>query len=472
MSHPTVEQLRTVDLFDGVDDSALARFAEAATMREVETGETLLRAGDDPLFYLVFEGKLEATLVDAAGRAEPTGQQVAPTWIGAIPVVTKSAIAITLRALTPVTFAEIEPETFVDLVLSCRPVFDRVMRQVRPVVSRIAAREQSAERLASLGTMAAGLAHELNNPASAAKSAARDMCAALDVLSSTIGQFVESGVSRERAEKLVAIQRDAVASNGGGARAGQEMSALEAADAEEELLLALERLGVSEAHTLAEPLSAAGVDEATLERVADAAGTGTDAAVKWIAASVTAQSLARDISESVTRISDLVDAVKRYAFMDQGGPIETDIHEGLDTTLAVLKHKLKHRQITVERNYDRTLPKVTVRGGELNQVWTNLIHNAIQALGDSGTITISTGLDGPCIQVDIADDGPGIPAEVADRVFDPFFTTKEVGHGTGLGLDTARRIVVDRHRGSLTFDSSPGRTVFHVWIPLDAPAPA
>jgi signal transduction histidine kinase len=420
----------------------------------------------------VFEGKLEATLVDAAGRAEPTGQQVAPTWIGAIPVVTKSAIAITLRALTPVTFAEIEPETFVDLVLSCRPVFDRVMRQVRPVVSRIAAREQSAERLASLGTMAAGLAHELNNPASAAKSAARDMCAALDVLSSTIGQFVESGVSRERAEKLVAIQRDAVASNGGGARAGQEMSALEAADAEEELLLALERLGVSEAHTLAEPLSAAGVDEATLERVADAAGTGTDAAVKWIAASVTAQSLARDISESVTRISDLVDAVKRYAFMDQGGPIETDIHEGLDTTLAVLKHKLKHRQITVERNYDRTLPKVTVRGGELNQVWTNLIHNAIQALGDSGTITISTGLDGPCIQVDIADDGPGIPAEVADRVFDPFFTTKEVGHGTGLGLDTARRIVVDRHRGSLTFDSSPGRTVFHVWIPLDAPAPA
>lgn len=463
MSHPTVEQLRTVDLFDGVDDDALTRFAQAATMREVQTGETLLTAGDEPSFYIMLEGKLEATLVDAAGRAEPTGQQLAPTWIGAIPVITQSAIAITLRALTPVTFAEIEPETFIDLVLSCRPVFDRVMRQVRPVVNRIAAREQNADRLASLGTMAAGLAHELNNPASAAKRASQDMCAALDVLASTIGRFVESGISREQAGQLVAIQRDALEPDG----AADARSALEAADAEEAVLVALEELGVSEAHTLAEPLSSAGVDEAALQRVAAAAGAGTESAVRWIAASVTAQSLARDIDESVSRISELVDAVKRYAFMDQGGAIETDIHDGLDTTLAVLKHKLKHKQITVTREYDRTLPKVTVRGGELNQVWTNLIHNAIQALGEKGTITISTRLDGPCIQVDIADDGPGIPADVADRVFDPFFTTKEVGHGTGLGLDTARRIVVDRHRGSLTFDSSPGRTVFHVWIPLD-----
>jgi signal transduction histidine kinase len=369
-----------------------------------------------------------------------------------------------MRALTPVTVAVIEPEPFIDLVLANRPVFDRVMRQVRPVVSRAAAREQNAERLASLGTMAAGLAHELNNPASAAKRAASDLCEALDVLSSTIGLFVESGVERSEAAQLAEIQRSALAASNGAER----LSGLDAADAEDALLDALEKLGIGDAYRLAEPLAAAGVDEATLERVTELAGAASDAAVQWIAASLTARSLAADISESVGRISELVDAVKRYAFMDQGGPIETDIHEGLDTTLAVLKHKLKHKQIKVERHYERSLPKVTVRGGEMNQVWTNLIHNAIQALGDSGKITISTQLDGPCIRVDIGDDGPGIPAEVADRVFDPFFTTKEVGHGTGLGLDTARRIVVERHRGSITFDSEPGRTVFHVWLPLEA----
>jgi signal transduction histidine kinase len=388
---------------------------------------------------------------------------VAPTWIGAIPVVTKSAIAVTMRALTPVTVAEIEDDPFVGLVLANRPVFDRIMRQVRPVVSRITAREQNAERLASLGTMAAGLAHELNNPASAAKRAAGDLCDALDVLSSTIGLFVESGVERSEAAQLAEIQRSALAASNGAA----PLTGLDAADAEDALVETLEKLGVSDAYRLAEPLAAAGVDEATLERVTDLAGAASDAAVQWIAASLSARSLARDIAESVTRISDLVDAIKRYAFMDQGGPIETDIHDGLDTTLAVLKHKLKHKQIKVERHYDRSLPKIVVRGGEMNQVWTNLIHNAIQALGDSGTITISTQLDGPCIRVDIGDDGPGIPAHVADRIFDPFFTTKEVGHGTGLGLDTARRIVAERHRGSITFDSEPGRTVFHVWLPLE-----
>ena len=146
-------------------------------------------------------------------------------------------------------------------------------------------------------------------------------------------------------------------------------------------------------------------------------------------------------------MSALVAAVKSYAYMDRGELVETDIHEGLDTTLTVLGHKLKHAAIELVRDYDRSLPKLTVRGGELNQVWTNLIDNAIQALGDRGTITISTRADGPCERVDIADDGPGIPAEVPPHIFDPFFTTKEIGQGTGLGLDTARRIVTERHRG-------------------------
>ena len=163
----------------------------------------------------------------------------------------------------------------------------------------------------------------------------------------------------------------------------------------------------------------------------------------------------------------LVKAIKVYAFMDRGELVETDIHEGLETTIVVLGHKLKHTSIEVRRNYDRSLPKVTLRGSELNQVWTNLLANAIEALGESGTIEVATARDGVCARVDIIDGGPGIPAAIRDRVFDPFFTTKDVGEGTGLGLDTARRIITDRIGGSIEFDSEPGRTAFHIWLPLD-----
>jgi signal transduction histidine kinase len=162
----------------------------------------------------------------------------------------------------------------------------------------------------------------------------------------------------------------------------------------------------------------------------------------------------------------LVGAVKSYAYMDRGAVVEVDLHDGLDTTLAVLGHKLKHTGIRIERDYDRSLPKLTLLGSELNQVWTNLLDNAIDALGEQGTITISTQADGDCATVAITDDGPGIQAEIAERIFDPFFTTKDVGRGTGLGLATARRIVVDRLNGSLKLDAKPGRTTFRVRLPM------
>ena len=164
-------------------------------------------------------------------------------------------------------------------------------------------------------------------------------------------------------------------------------------------------------------------------------------------------------------------AVKSYAHLDRGEVVEADVHEGLETTLVVLGHKLKHTRIRVVRDYDRALPPLTVHGGELNQVWTNLLDNAIDALGEEGTIILRSRRDGSCALVEVEDDGPGIPAGARDRVFDPFFTTKGVGRGTGLGLDTARRIVVERHRGSLALDSGPGRTVFAVRLPLGRALP-
>jgi signal transduction histidine kinase len=465
---PTLEELRTIDLFEELDDDQLARWQEASEIRELPPDAPVAAVGEasTPEFILLLQGVVQG-LVTEAGRVEPVTRQVAPTWMGAISVLTETRVGGELRTVTDVRLAVVAAEDFTRLVTTQRPVFRRVMRAVRPVATRIAAREQNRERLASLGTMAAGLAHELNNPATAARRAAADLADALDVLASTIGLFVESGMERAQVQELVAMQREAMER---ASRRGA-LSALDAADAEDVLLESLERLNVSEPWRLSEPLVAAGIDAAWLDRVAAIAGPGTSAAVWWIASSLTTRGLAAEIAESTERMSKLVKAIKAYAFMDRGELVETDVHDGLETTLVVLGHKLKHTSIEIRRDYDRSLPKITLRGSGLNQVWTNLLANAIEALGETGEIKIVTERDGACARVDIADNGPGIPENIRGHVFDPFFTTKDVGEGTGLGLDTARRIVTERLNGSIDFESKPGRTVFHVWLPLNGPAP-
>jgi signal transduction histidine kinase len=463
IEHATLEDLRRIDLFDELDDEQLAQWQPVAVIREAPADSVIAKARDASAgVFLLFDGVVQG-LVFESGRLEPVTRQVAPTWMGAITAMTETGYAGEMRAVTDVRLAVIAPEEFTRIALTQRSVHRKVMRAVRTVSARVAVREQNRERLASLGTMAAGLAHELNNPAAAARRAASDLAEALDVLSSTVGLFVESGVERDQAEQLVAMQRDAIDR----AASRDALSALEAADAEDELLDSLERVGVAEPWRLTEPLAAAGIDAPWLDRIAQIAGPATSAAVAWIAASLTARGLAGEIMESTDRMGKLVKAIKVYAFMDRGELVETDVHEGLETTIVVLGHKLKHTSIEIRRNYDRSLPKITLRGSELNQVWTNLLANAIEALGESGTIEVVTARDGVCARVDIIDDGPGIPAAIRDRVFDPFFTTKDVGEGTGLGLDTARRIITERIGGSIEFESEPGRTAFQVWLPLD-----
>jgi signal transduction histidine kinase len=458
----TLAELRAVDLFDDIDDEQLAEWVAVASAEALEPGDLIFEQGvEPPGLKLLLEGEAIVVLVEGE-RTEPVGRQFAPTWIGAIAVLTGGTFGVRMKAETPCRVALVEADDFRRLVFSQPAVHRRVMRQVAPVMSRITEMEQNRERLASLGTMAAGLAHELNNPAAAARRAAAQMEEALDVLGSTIARFVESGMEREEAEGLVALQQEAVA----GAAARTAVDTLDVADAEEELIGRLEELGVSEAWRLAEPLAAAGVDTGWVDRVAALAGSATDAAVAWVAATLTARGLAGELQESTKRMSDLVGAVKSYAYMDRGDLVEVDLHEGLETTLAVLGHRLKHTSIEIVRRYDKDLPKLTVRGSELNQVWTNLLDNAIDALGEQGTITITTRREAGGAGVDVTDDGPGIAPEVRERVFDSFFTTKDVGHGIGLGLSTAHRIVVDRHRGSISVDSDPGATSFHVWLPL------
>ncbi|HWX45065.1 MAG TPA: ATP-binding protein [Solirubrobacteraceae bacterium] len=457
----TLEELRTVDLFDDLDEGELAQWVAVAHPRHVEPGELLAEQGEEASLQLLLEGEAQALLLGQGG-SEPVGRQRAPTWIGAVAVLTGGSMGVRMQAQTACRLAIVAAEDFRRLAFAHPSIHRRVMEQVGPVTGRLTAIEANRERLASLGTMAAGLAHELNNPAAAARRAATQLTEALDAIGSTLGSFVEAGIERDDAERLVGLQRQALAQ----AASATALDALDAADAEEELLGRLEELKVEEPWRLAEPLAAAGVDQGWLDRVAQLAGPATDAALRWVAATLTAGRLAAELEESTERMSALVGAVKSYAYMDRGGLVEVDLHEGLETTLTVLGHKLKHTEIAVVRDYDRTLPRLTVRGSELNQVWTNLLDNAIDALGERGTITIATHADGGCAVVEIADDGPGVPDDLRGRIFDPFFTTKDVGHGTGLGLATARRIVVDRHDGSLTLDTQPGRTTFRVRLPF------
>ncbi|MCW2983253.1 MAG: histidine kinase [Conexibacter sp.] len=461
----TVDDLRRIDLFDGLDEAALEQWRAATQAFNVPAGKIVAEQDASPRgLMLLLDGRTRMYKMVDEARYEPIGHMEAPTWMEAIAALTESAIGVRMQADTDCVIGLVPVEQFTDLALTHRSVHRRIMQAIGPVTARLAKIDNDRERLASLGTMAAGLAHELNNPAAAVKRAAAQLADTLDMVTGVIAAFVEAGIERDDAERLVELQREAVA------RAADRpaLSTVDAADAEDDMLDRLEELGVDEAWRLAEILAAAGVDQAWLADVAAHAGPATSKALAWVAATLSARGLATELQESASRMSDLVGAIKTYTYMDRGTLVNVDVREGIDATIKVLGHKLKHTRIDVRKDYDPSLPRLAVRGSELNQVWTNLIDNAVDALGQTGTLTISTHRDGPCVRVDVADDGPGIPEEARARVLEPFYTTKEVGAGTGLGLDTVRRIVEDRHDGSLGFDTGPDGTTFHVWLPIQA----
>ena len=459
----TVADLRPIDLFDDLDDSELEEFAAVAVWRSADAGELVLEAAVETEGLLcLIDGRLQVFSPDG-DRLEPVGHQTAPTWIGALSALSETPINVRMVAVTEVRWALVPAPEFRRLALSHPSVHRKVMRQMGPIMSRITAIQSNRERLASLGTMAAGLAHELNNPASAAQRSASDLAEALEVIGATLSEFTQAGIEREDAARIAKLREQALHS----CSQRGPLSALDAADAEDEMRDRLEELGVPDAFRVAEPLAAAGVGKEWIDQVHEIAGPATPAALRSVSASLSAYRLVSDLRESTERMSSLISAIKAYAYMDRGGVVKADVHEGLETTLKVLHYKLKHTQIEIERDYDRELPHITIYGSELNQVWTNLIDNAIDALGNEGAIMLRTRRDGDCILVDVVDTGPGIPEDVQPHVYEPFFTTKDVGKGTGLGLDTARRIVVERHGGSLRFDTGEQGTTFHVWLPLN-----
>jgi signal transduction histidine kinase len=455
--------IRRIDLFAELDDATLQELAAHTDERLLEPGEILVDV-DDPstCFFLLLQGELESWRPPAPGEpGELEKLHVAPTYAGAIPLLTERPWMVMFRAHTPVRVGLLSGEAFRRTLHAHRSVERTVMRTFQPVMQRVEAATRQREKLAALGTIAAGLAHELNNPAAAARRTATDLAAALETVQNTLSLFVESGVERDRAQRLVDLQREAIKRSAEAAAIDQ----LTASEREDELVERLESLGIAEPWTLAEPLVAAGLDQRWFDQIAEFAGPAQEAALRWVAASLTAQGLADDLRASTTRISELVTAVKEYAYMDQAGEQEVQIQEGIESTLKILGHKLKAGSIEVIREYADSLPSIEVHGSELNQVWTNLLDNAIDAIDGKGTLRIRTSLCDGHIEVEIIDSGPGIPEDVRAQIFDPFFTTKEVGKGTGLGLQTARRIVVERHGGDLSIESDEHGTTARVLLP-------
>ncbi|NIO33154.1 MAG: PAS domain S-box protein [Gemmatimonadetes bacterium] len=329
---------------------------------------------------------------------------------------------------------------------------------------RVEEEMRQTEKMAALGKLSAGLAHELNNPAAAAQRASGQLAVGLDELQAATMELARAGVAPDSWGTVIDWAREL----GERANGSSDLSALEASDLEEELIGWLEAHGVEEAWTMAATLVNAGLRKDDLDAMADEVPTALlGAVVPWLCRAITVQDLAGVVARSTKGISDLVNVVKSYSYMDQAPLQYVDIHAGIEDTLTILGHKLK-RGIEVVRQYDRDLPQVQVQGSELNQVWTNLIDNAIGAMGEGGTLTIRTLRDDEHLTVEIGDDGPGIPEEIRPRIFDPFFTTKGVGEGTGLGLDVARRIVMGRCGGQIDFNSRPGATVFRVRLPVQS----
>ncbi|NIT13419.1 MAG: PAS domain S-box protein [Candidatus Dadabacteria bacterium] len=322
---------------------------------------------------------------------------------------------------------------------------------------------RQSEKMSALGKLSAGLAHELNNPAAAAGRAASQLIEGFEELQSSTIELARSGIDPDLWDILIKYYKEFLTRTS----EHQDLSPLEASDLENELLDWFESNGIEDGWDIAPILVKIGISKNDLEEISKALhGAPLDKVLIWLCKSLDTRELAGTVVNSTQRMSELVGVVKSYSHMDRAKEQYVDVHRGLEDTLIILGHKLK-RGIEVRRDYDRDLPRVLTGGSELNQVWTNIIDNAISAMGEKGTLSIKTYRDNNRATVEIADTGPGIPKEIQSKVFDPFFTTKEVGEGTGLGLDVVRRIITARCGGEVDFKSGSDGTTFYIRLPIE-----
>jgi signal transduction histidine kinase len=451
-------ELLRIPVFADLPDDQIAWFISQSQELHLKAGESYSRQGDpaDAMFVLL-EGQLQ-------GRGELGGETIIfdlkPGDVtGLLPFSRMKQFTVSGRAETDSRALRFPASLFPDLVQKMPELTKRLVGLMSDRIRETTRMEQQRDRLASLGKLSAGLAHELNNPASAAKRATsqlRDILKQIKDASHDLGRRDLTPAQKSEIEKLEAsiIQRDE-----------PPRDALTISDLGEQIDSLLRSHGQDDLWQLAADLARKNVKPEVLESLFASLDTDTArAALVRISASVEVANLLKEIESSTSRISDLVAAIKEYTYMDQAPVQNVDVVKSLETTLTILNYKLK-RGVELQRDYQRIPLLVNSFGSELNQVWTNLIDNAIDAMGGKGELRVRTYRDDSCVVVEIGDNGPGISPEIKSHIFEPFFTTKGVGEGTGLGLDTVQRIV-KKHRGTIQVSSRPGDTRFQVWLPL------
>jgi signal transduction histidine kinase len=453
-----IAELLRIPVFADLPEAQIEWFIGQAEELNFHAGDTLITPGEtaDAMFVLV-EGELQArgdiggeTMIITIEAGQVTGR---------LPFSRMKTFTFGARAMSDCRILRFPESKYHDLVQKMPELTQRLVGMMTDRVRETTRREQQRDRLAALGKLSAGLAHELNNPASAAKRAAsqmRDILKRVKDASHDLGRRELTPTQKAEVEKLEAFLTQ---------HNEPPLDTLAMSELEDQLDSLLRSHGQNDLWQLSAGLARRNVQPEVLETLFGALDPGTArAALVRIGALVEVLSLLDEIESSTSRISDLVLAIKEYTYMDQSPVQNVDIVKSLESTLTILNHKLKHG-VTVQRDYQRIPLLVDSFGSELNQVWTNLIDNAIDAMGGQGELRIRTYRDDSCVVVEIGDNGPGISADVQTHIFEPFFTTKGVGEGTGLGLDTVQRIV-KKHRGNIQVNSKPGNTVFQVWLPL------
>jgi signal transduction histidine kinase len=461
-----VEALRRVQMFSDLPTDQLRWFVERSEDRWLEPGDVLFRKGDSPDWMIVLlQGETHArpnvnnlsSYVYIAQAGDPKTEVT-----GKLPFSRMKEYAATATAVIRTRVLLFHQNLFPELLQRMPVLSERLVWNLSDRVREFTRASEQQDKLMSLGKLSAGLAHELNNPAAAAGRAANELLGSLESLRAADLGLCRHYLSREQREQIAQFEREAI-------ERSQHigiLSALDLSDKEDRLEQWLGNHKLEADWGLSSSLVEAGVDVDWLDRLASQVGEDSLGDVlKRIGAQLQTSKLVNDIKASTLRISELVGAIKEYSYMDTVPVQDLDLHKGLENTLLILKHKLKKKNIEIVREFDPSLPRITAHGSELNQVWTNLIDNAVDAMANGGRLKIRTRREPMNVMIEIRDNGAGIPQNIQKRIFDPFFTTKPVGEGTGLGLDTVARIV-RRHQGNIRFETKPGDTCFQVRLPL------
>lgn len=462
------QDLRNLSIFEGLTNSQLVQVAGAAEVVPIEAGAVLWQEGDHAdQWWILLDGEIELTRRVGHERVVVSRMNTPGQWAGGFRAWDEAGVYLaTAVVLTPGRLLRIAAPVLRALTKAWFPLGGRLIEGLMVTARSIEATVRQRSTLITLGTLSAGLAHELNNPASAAARAA-------EALSGQAGTLLESlrglagNLTPEQFFELDHLRRSLEAPT-------HHRDPVAFADAEEALADWLDAHDIAASWEMAPHLATAGANLEWCERALDVLGPDALAAgLEWVTTTVSILTLLEEVQESTRRVSGIVAAVRSYTQMDRASRQEVDVREGLDSTLVVLGPKLRQGEgVAVVRDYAEDLPKVDAHPGELNQVWTNLIDNAVDAMGGAGTLGVTAHPDGDGVVIEVSDTGAGMPPEVAARAFEAFYTTKQVGSGTGLGLDIARRIIVERHGGTISVESRPGRTVFTVRLPKASPTAA